>query len=280
MIGQPCRTILEGNILKQAIPQNNSTISGGAFYFDENTDNVDSYVTKGSQCAAILNYGELQILELLKNTLPNRLYSILFPVDNLRDAITTAKRVLIKEKIDRQKSGQSSTTPFMRVSDSNHSSMRASKKGVIFDAMETIERYSNSIDKLTTLVSKMNMKIDKRYPPYKPQIYQGRPRVQSKNRQNGYQSQIRSFSRDRNQIRNRNTTTETIIGPIIGIDLGTTIGVTIEEITTGLMKSKTIIGKTIEETILEIDKIVAEMTPNRDIEIESRENSRITKMTI
>ena len=48
-----------------------------------------------------------------QNTLPTRLYPILFPIDNLRDMITTAKRVMIKEKIDRQKTGQSSTTPFM-----------------------------------------------------------------------------------------------------------------------------------------------------------------------
>ena len=61
----------------------------------------------------------------------------------------------------------------MRVSDSSHSSMTASRKGVTFDVMETIERNSDSIDKLTSLVSKMNMKIDKRKAPYKPQIYQG-----------------------------------------------------------------------------------------------------------
>ena len=101
----------------------------------------------------MLNYRGPQILNLLKNTLPSRLYPILFPIDNLRDAITTAKRVMIKEKVDRQKTGQSSTIPFMWVSDSNQSSIRASKKGVTFDAMETIERNSDSIDKLTSLVS-------------------------------------------------------------------------------------------------------------------------------
>ena len=126
-----------------------------------------------------LNNREPHILELMKNTLTNRLYPILFPVDNLRDAIATMKRVLTKEKIDRHKSGQSSATPFMRVSDSNHSSMRASKKGVTFDVIQTIGRSSDSTDKLTSLVSKMNMKIDKREAPYKPQIYQGRPRDQS-----------------------------------------------------------------------------------------------------
>ena len=100
-------------------------------------------------------------------------------------------------------SGQSSTTPFMKVSDSNYPSMKASKKGVTFDAMETMERNSDSIDKLTSLVGKMNMEIDKREAPYKPQIFQGRPRGQSRNRQNNYQSHNRSFSRDRNQNRNR-----------------------------------------------------------------------------
>ena len=166
----------------------------------------------------------------------------------------------------------------MRVSDSNHSSIKASKKGVTFDVVETIERHTNSIDKLTTLVSKMNMKIDKRDAPYKPQIYQGGPRGQSKNRQNVYQSQNRFFKVDIEEI----TTTETIIGPFVGIDLETNIGVTIEEITTSLMKGETIIDKTIEETILEIDKIMAEMTLNRDIEIEVRVGKiqDITKMTI
>ena len=65
------------------------------------------------QCATMLNYGEPQILELMKNTLPSRLYPILFPIDNLGDAITMAKWVLIKQRRDRHKTGQSSTTPFM-----------------------------------------------------------------------------------------------------------------------------------------------------------------------
>ena len=73
-----------------------------SFYFDENTGNIDSYVTRVSQCATMLNYGEPQILELMKNTLPSRLYPILFAIDNLKDAITTAKWVMIKEKIDKR----------------------------------------------------------------------------------------------------------------------------------------------------------------------------------
>ena len=35
---------------------------GRNFYLDENTDSIDSYVTSVSQCVAMLNYGEPQIL--------------------------------------------------------------------------------------------------------------------------------------------------------------------------------------------------------------------------
>ena len=85
------------------------------FKFGENTDTVDSYVLRMSQVAVMLNYGEMQILENFKNTLPYRLYSILINVNNLRDAIDLANRVLTKEKLDRQLTGQSST-PFMKAS--------------------------------------------------------------------------------------------------------------------------------------------------------------------
>ena len=40
------------------------------FKFDDNTDTKDSYVLRMSQVAAMLNYGEMQILENFKNTLP------------------------------------------------------------------------------------------------------------------------------------------------------------------------------------------------------------------
>ena len=99
------------------------------FTFDDNTYTVDSYVTKISQYVAMLNYGELQILEFLKNTLPSRLYWVLFPTDNVRDAIAKAKRVLTKEKIDKQMTDQVSSTTFMRVSDANQSCSRTSKRG-------------------------------------------------------------------------------------------------------------------------------------------------------
>ena len=95
------------------------------FKFDEN---ADYYVLRMSQVAAVLNYGEMQILENFKNTLPYQLYATLINVNNLRDAIDLAKRVLTTEKIDRQLTGQSSN-PFMRVTINDNNSTQNNHKG-------------------------------------------------------------------------------------------------------------------------------------------------------
>ena len=54
---------------------------------------MDVYVTHIRQVAALLGYGEPQILEVFKNTLPTKLYLILFPINDLRQAVETAKRI-------------------------------------------------------------------------------------------------------------------------------------------------------------------------------------------
>ena len=62
-----------------------------SFQFDEATDTIDEYMHKGKQVAALLNYGDPQNLELFKNTLPSRLYYLLYHIDNLNVMIETAK---------------------------------------------------------------------------------------------------------------------------------------------------------------------------------------------
>ena len=88
-----------------------------SFSFDENTETIHAYVTCIRQVAALLGYGELQISEVFKNTLPTKFYWILFPIEDLRQVVETAKRILTKEKLDRQLTGQSSSTPFMSIRD-------------------------------------------------------------------------------------------------------------------------------------------------------------------
>ena len=88
---------------------------------------IDSYVLRMSQVAAMLNYGEMQILENFKNTLLYQLYVTLINVNNLRDAVDLAKRVLTKEKLDRQLTVQSST-PFMRATTNDNCSTQNNHK--------------------------------------------------------------------------------------------------------------------------------------------------------
>ena len=87
-----------------------------SFHYDENVKTPDVYVLRIRQVARLLGYGVPQVLEVFKNIVPNRLYWMLFPINNLHEAVETAKGFLTKEKIDRQMTGQSST-PFMKLND-------------------------------------------------------------------------------------------------------------------------------------------------------------------
>ena len=86
-----------------------------SFNFDKNKETIYSYVTQIRQVATPLGYGEPQILEVLKNMLPTKLYWILLPIEDLRQAVERVKRILAKETLDKQLIVQSSTSPFMSI---------------------------------------------------------------------------------------------------------------------------------------------------------------------
>ena len=114
-------------------------------------------------------------MEVFKNTLPPKLYWILFLIDDLRQAVETAKKILRKEKIDRQLSEHSSSTPFMSIKDSHR------RKG----SFNTREELGDKIDKLAVIIGKLATRDSKTGRQFKPQIYQGKGRGQNRsNRQN------------------------------------------------------------------------------------------------
>ena len=53
-----------------------------SFHYDENVETIDAYVHTIRQVAALLGYGEPQILEVFQNTVFNKLYWILYPIDS------------------------------------------------------------------------------------------------------------------------------------------------------------------------------------------------------
>ena len=88
----------------------------------------------------------------------------MFSIDNLCNAVETAKRFLTKEKIDRQMTGQSST-PFMKLTDKK-------RKSVTFDAKDALEKTSGNMEWMMALMDKMYIILEQKDMPYKPQIYQ------------------------------------------------------------------------------------------------------------
>ena len=129
------------------------------------TEMLDAYVTCNGQVGPLLGYVKPQVLEVFKNTLPMRLYLVLFPIEDLRLAVETAKRIPMKEKIDRQLVCQSSLAPFMNVRHGYNS-----RKIVTFDPQD---RLDDKIDKLTSMMSKLTAQGSNQNKPFKPKLYQG-----------------------------------------------------------------------------------------------------------
>ena len=70
-----------------------------SFTFDENTETIDSYVMQIRQVAALLGYGEPQVLEVFKNTLPTELYWILFPIEDFKTGSRNSKENVDQGKV-------------------------------------------------------------------------------------------------------------------------------------------------------------------------------------
>ena len=164
-----------------------------SFTFDENTETIDSYVIRIRQVTTtLLGYGESQILEVFKNTLLTKLYWTLLTIEDLRQAVDTAKRILTKGKLDKQLTGQTPTSPFMSV-------RHRRDRRVSFN---TREELGDKIDKLTVVMNRLVAKDSQERKPFKPQIYKSREQSRSYG-QEGYQA--RSDSGNRGYIVNNSS---------------------------------------------------------------------------
>ena len=141
------------------------------------------------------------------------MYGILFPIEDLRQAVEIAKIILTKEKLDRQLTGKSSSPPFMSIRDRHH------HRKVSFD---TKEKLSDKIDNLAVMIGKLATRDSGMNKQLKPQIHQSRGRGQNRNyNQRNYQNQYRtnnsSNSRDQGQYRQDKSRPryEKIIGEVI-----------------------------------------------------------------
>ena len=61
-------------------------------------------------------------------------------------------------------------------SSKNKDKSEKSGKNVSFSAVEAMERTTDSIERLASLMDKMDTKLDRREDQYRPRVYQGRGR--------------------------------------------------------------------------------------------------------
>ena len=108
----------------------------------------------------------------------------------MRQAVETAQRILTKEKLDKQLTGQTSTSPFMNIRDGTEGKVSFSARDELGD----------KTDKLTLMMSRLAAKDSNEKRPFKPQIYKSQNRSYN---QRGYQNRSRrSDSRNRGQYGN------------------------------------------------------------------------------
>ena len=105
---------------------------------------------------------------------------VLFPIMDLRKVVERAKRILTKEKIDRQIAGQTSSSLLMSVRDDHN-------KRVTFNVTDDIEQ---KIDKFVTIMGKLVTEDEGQSKLFKPQVYQSN-KGRRQNR-GSYQGRFRS----------------------------------------------------------------------------------------
>ena len=89
------------------------------------------------------------------------MYWILFPIEDLKQAVETAKRILTKEKLDKQLTGQTSPSPFMNIRDET-------ERKVSFNV---IDELGDKIDKLKVIMGRLAPMDSNEKRPFKPHIY-------------------------------------------------------------------------------------------------------------
>ena len=107
----------------------------------------------------------------------------------MRDAVDAAKRLLTKEKLDKQLSGKAAASnPFMNIGD-----VSCPGKKVSFNAQDLIGK---QLENLTSMVYNMSVQKEEGKKPFKPQVYPRRGRGQGR-RSFDNRDRSRSFNVDR-----------------------------------------------------------------------------------
>ena len=129
-----------------------------SFHFDEKHRNNRCLCKSHKTSCYTLRLSRATKIRTFQKHTPTKLYQVLFSIMDLRQVVETAKRILTKEKIDRQLAGQTSSTPFMNIRDGIN-------KRVTFDMTDSVEQ---KIDKLRVMMVKLVTEDEGQSKPFKP----------------------------------------------------------------------------------------------------------------
>ena len=106
----------------------------------------------------------------------------------------------------------------------SHDKSRKSEKGVSFGALETkdtTDKHSSSIDKFTSLVNKLDMKLDRQESQYRPVVYQNRNRGHPKDKvtMSIEIGPVVKIGTNPTGVEEISSTITEVIGPTIGIEV-------------------------------------------------------------
>ena len=120
-----------------------------------------------------------------------------------------------------------------------------------FDAMKMLERNSDCINRLTSLVSDLKLTMDRKQPQYKPKIYQGRSQSQNTGQKNLLLEIDLLVEEEIKVVIDEIIIIGTITGKIIEIDQeagGTIIGQVIGVLIIQIITDKVIQDRTLDKT--------------------------------
>ena len=171
--------------------------------WDESSESIEAYVEKIRHLANLLGYGEAQVLELLKHSIPSRYFWPLIHIDEVNACKDMIEMLQTKERLETQSTGQTSSTPFLGLRDLEKGRSNKVQFKANYDMLD------RKIDKLADMMSRLDTTKDYRQgrptsKPYKPYISYGRGRGRGRNFQRGRSPNFGYANRSQNWGYSRN----------------------------------------------------------------------------
>ena len=149
--------------------------------WDDTGESIESYVQKIRHLANLLGYGEPQVLELLKHSIPSRYFWPLIHTDDVNQCKDMIEMLQTKEKLEGHTTGQAPATPFLQLRNINQRNEHKVQFETSYDVLD------RKIDKLADMMSRLDLTKGYRQgkpssKPYKPYFTPNRGRINSRGR--------------------------------------------------------------------------------------------------